>query len=105
MLLCLGLEESWAHLSVSLPGIRGFCSTALKVVDCNFLNSNQPLMRANTGTQRMMTEHKMKISNKCNSVFFTQGKWALMSGMVDMIMKASDEGRTELKLVGPDIRY
>jgi hypothetical protein len=53
----------------------------------------------------MMTEHKLKLSQKCNTVFFTQGKWALMSGMVDMIMKASDEGRSELKLVGQSIRY
>ena len=52
----------------------------------------------------MMTEHKLKLSNKCSAVFFTQGKWALMSGMVDMIMKASDEGQSELKLVGPDVR-
>ena len=52
----------------------------------------------------MMTEHKLKLSNKCGAIFFTRGEWSLMSGMVDIIMKASDEGQQELQLVGHRVR-
>lgn len=32
---------------------------------------------------------------------FTQGKWAYMSGMVDAILKCSEDGQTQMRLLGP----
>jgi hypothetical protein len=34
------------------------------------------------------------------SMFFTQGSWSYMSGMIDVVLKCSEDGQTDMRLVG-----
>jgi hypothetical protein len=51
-----------------------------------------------------MTEHKLKLTNKVHNIFFTCGDWNLITGITDVILKASEEGQESLRLVGPEMR-
>ena len=35
------------------------------------------------------------------SIFFTQGTWSYMSGMIDVLLKSTEDGQTNMRLAGP----
>ncbi|EKX53583.1 hypothetical protein GUITHDRAFT_132689 [Guillardia theta CCMP2712] len=51
-------------------------------------------------SQRLMTENKLKLTNKASSFFFTQNNWEYITGITDCLLKMSEEGQTQLNLTG-----
>ena len=52
------------------------------------------------GTQRIINEHKMKLT-KINNIFFTRTSWKYIGGLPGMAMTLRDNGKSDLGLYGP----
>jgi hypothetical protein len=48
-------------------------------------------------------DHRLKLSNKLRSIYLTRGSWGSLSGMIDVVLKAAEEGQRDLRLVGPRV--
>ncbi|KAJ1485257.1 hypothetical protein T484DRAFT_1794373, partial [Baffinella frigidus] len=81
-----------------------------------FMTENK-MKLSNWLRMKLSNRLRMKLSNRLRSIYFTRGAWGHMSGITDVILKAklwrgawghmsgitdsSEEGQTDLRLVGP----
>ncbi|XP_006815703.1 zinc phosphodiesterase ELAC protein 2-like [Saccoglossus kowalevskii] len=62
--------------------------------------TNRYLINCGEGTQRMMTEHKMKLST-CDTIFLTSLKWSSIGGLVGMTLTLKDIKMRKATYYGP----
>lgn len=58
------------------------------------------LFNCGEGTQRIFNEQKLKLS-KLNNIFLTRICWEYVGGLPGMAMTLRDNGKSEIKLLGP----
>ncbi|CAH3015232.1 unnamed protein product [Porites evermanni] len=65
-----------------------------------FADSQRYLFNCGEGTQRIFNEQKLKLS-KLNNIFLTRICWEYVGGLPGMAMTLRDNGKSEIKLLGP----
>jgi len=67
---------------------------------CKFFVIVRYLFNCGEGTQRIFNEQKLKLS-KLNNIFLTRICWEYVGGLPGMAMTLRDNGKSEIKLLGP----
>lgn len=59
------------------------------------------LFNCGEGTQRLCSEHKIRLANRCKTVFVTRPKWECVGGLPGMMLTLADAGTEGLTVYGP----